>query len=56
MLCCAKYDSHMNIGNPTRTLALTNPGRGEYLPVDDKAWEQGVCWVAAEMRTMADHL
>jgi hypothetical protein len=33
---------HMNIGNPSRSLALAETGRKEYLPVDDKAWEQGV--------------
>jgi hypothetical protein len=32
----------MNIGNPSRSLALAETGRKEYLPVDDKAWEQGV--------------
>jgi hypothetical protein len=36
-------DRHMNIGNTTRKLALTEPGRREYLPVDDQAWERGVC-------------
>ena len=34
----------MNIGNPSRPLALAEAGRGEFLPVDDKAWEQGVCY------------
>lgn len=33
---------HMNIGNPTRALALVDPERDTYLPVDDRAWEQGV--------------
>lgn len=33
----------MNIGNPTRTLALVEPQRDTFLPVDDQAWEQGVC-------------
>jgi len=32
----------MNVGNPSRTLALAEAGRAEYLPVDDKSWEQGV--------------
>ena len=32
---------HMNIGNPSRSLALAETGRKEYLPVDDNAWEQG---------------
>lgn len=32
----------MNIGNPSRSLALAETGRKEYLPVDDRAWEQGV--------------
>jgi len=32
----------MNIGNPSRSLALTETGRHEFLPVDDKAWEEGV--------------
>jgi hypothetical protein len=36
------YNRHMNIGNPSRSLALAETGRKEYLPVDDKAWEQGV--------------
>lgn len=34
-------DRHMNIGNPTRKLALAEPGRRVYLPVDDNAWERG---------------
>ena len=33
---------YMNVGNPTRSLALADVRRGDYLPVDDKAWEQGV--------------
>lgn len=32
----------MNVGNPSRSLALADARRGDYLPVDDKAWEQGV--------------
>ena len=32
----------MNIGNPSRSLALAETGRKEYLPVDDDVWEQGV--------------
>jgi hypothetical protein len=36
------YNRHMNIGNPSRSLALAETGRKEYLPVDDRAWEQGV--------------
>lgn len=31
---------HMNIGNPSRLLALAETGRKKYLPVDDRAWEQ----------------
>ncbi|KUJ19923.1 uncharacterized protein LY89DRAFT_731169 [Mollisia scopiformis] len=34
-------DRHVNIGNPSRSLALAETGRKEYLPVDDKAWERG---------------
>jgi hypothetical protein len=32
----------MNIGNPTRSLALSEAARREYLPVDDKSWSEGV--------------
>jgi len=32
----------MNMGNPSRSLALAETGRKEYLPVDDRAWEEGV--------------
>lgn len=35
-------DRHINIGNPSRSLALAETGRKEYLPVEDQAWEQGV--------------
>jgi hypothetical protein len=30
----------MNVGKPTRSLALADVRRRDYLPVDDKAWEQ----------------
>lgn len=33
---------HLNVGNPSRSLALAETGRKEFLPVDDTAWEQGV--------------
>jgi hypothetical protein len=33
---------HMNIGDPSRSLTLAETGRREYLPVENKAWEQGV--------------
>jgi hypothetical protein len=36
------HNRHMNIGNPSRSLALAETGRKEYLPINDKAWEQGV--------------
>jgi hypothetical protein len=36
------HNRHMNIGNPSRSLALAETGRKEYLPIDDKAWEKGV--------------
>lgn len=42
------YLRHMNIGNPSRSLALAETGRKEYLPVDDKAWEQGVTFAPFE--------
>jgi len=32
----------MNMGNPSRSLALAEVQRGDYLPVDARAWEQGV--------------
>jgi hypothetical protein len=39
---------HMNIGNPSRSLALAETGRKEYLPVEDKAWELGVSLQSSE--------
>jgi hypothetical protein len=41
------FRRNVNIGNPTRSLALEEPQRGDYLPVDDMAWEQGVSnWIS----------
>jgi hypothetical protein len=40
--CVSSEQRHMNIGNPSRSLALAETGRREFLPVDDKAWEEGV--------------
>jgi hypothetical protein len=38
----------MNIGNPSRSLALAETGRKEYLSVEDKAWELGVSLQSSE--------
>ncbi|PVH85585.1 hypothetical protein DL98DRAFT_48816 [Cadophora sp. DSE1049] len=35
-------DRHMNVGNPSRALAMAETGRREYLPVDDVSFERGV--------------
>ncbi|KAK0100020.1 hypothetical protein ONS96_007961 [Cadophora gregata f. sp. sojae] len=35
-------DRHMNVGNPSRSLAMAEIGRREYLPVDDVSFERGV--------------
>ncbi|KAH7393285.1 hypothetical protein BKA64DRAFT_82589 [Cadophora sp. MPI-SDFR-AT-0126] len=35
-------DRHMNVGNPSRALAMAEIGRREYLPVDDISFERGV--------------
>jgi hypothetical protein len=40
--CVSLEQRHMNIGNPSRSLALAETGRREFLPVNDKAWEEGV--------------
>ena len=42
MLDHSNGDRYMNVGNPTRSLALADVRGKDYLPVDDKAWEQGV--------------
>lgn len=44
----------MNIGNPSRSLALAESGRREYLPVDDVLFERGVCPQIMPQRLHAD--
>ncbi|KAH8798829.1 hypothetical protein F5882DRAFT_348345 [Hyaloscypha sp. PMI_1271] len=39
---------HMNIGNPSRSLALAETGRKEYLPVEGRMWELGVSLQSSE--------
>ncbi|CZR56322.1 uncharacterized protein PAC_06210 [Phialocephala subalpina] len=35
-------DRFMNLGNPPRMLATTDPGTGDILPADDTPWERGL--------------
>jgi hypothetical protein len=35
--------SLINLGNPSRMLATAEPRTEDILPIDDMAWELGVC-------------